>query len=55
MVRLADLPAWERDHMLDKVNDLKQAGGFDGNPWVNGPPLAQRRVAVISTDRKSVV
>ena len=49
MVRLADLPAWERDHMLDKVNDLKQAGGFDGNPWVNGPPLAQRRVAVIST------
>ena len=49
MVRLTDLPAWEREHMLDKVNDLKQAGGFDGNPWVSGPPLTQRRVAVIST------
>ena len=46
MVRLADLPAGEREHMLDKVKDLS---GFEGNPWVSGPPLAQRRVAVIST------
>ena len=46
MVRLTDLPAWEREHMLDKVKELPR---FDGNPWVSGPPLAQRRVAVIST------
>jgi D-proline reductase (dithiol) PrdB len=49
MVRLTDLPAWERDHMLDKVKDLTNVARFDGNPWVSGPPLAQRRVAVIST------
>ena len=49
MVRLADLPDWEREHMLDKVRDLEKSGGFEGNPWVNGPPLKQRRVAVIST------
>lgn len=49
MVRLADLPAWEREHMLDKVNDIKRGGGFDARPWVGGPPLKQRRVAVIST------
>jgi D-proline reductase (dithiol) PrdB len=49
MVKLADLPAWEREHMLDKVRDIREGGGFDGNPWVDGPPLAQRRVAVITT------
>ncbi len=49
MVRLTDLPAWEREHMLDKVKDIKKGGGFEGNPWVSGPPLKQRRVAVIST------
>ena len=49
MVRLADLPEWEREHMLDKVRDIREGGSFAGNPWVNGPPLKQRRVAVIST------
>ena len=28
MVRLADLPGWEREHMLDKVKDLQ---GFDSD------------------------
>ncbi len=42
MVRLADLPEWEREHMLDKVSDIKRDGGFDGKPWVNGPPLRRR-------------
>jgi D-proline reductase (dithiol) PrdB len=46
MVRLADLPEWEREHMLEKVNGLS---GFDGRPWVNGPPLAERRVAIVTT------
>lgn len=49
MVRLADLPEWEREHMLDKVRDIEQGGGFDGRPWVDGPPLKQRRIAVITT------
>ena len=46
MVRLADIPAWERTHLLDKVKDL---GGFNGRPWVQGPPLAARRVAIVTT------
>jgi D-proline reductase (dithiol) PrdB len=37
MVRLADLPEWEREHMLDKLKGLSE---FDSRPWVAGPPLA---------------
>ena len=46
MVRLADLPEWDRDNMLKKIPTLPK---FDARPWVNGPPLAQRRVAIITT------
>ncbi len=46
MVRLADLPDWERAHMLDKVKDL---AGFDAQPWVTPPPLKKCRIAIIST------
>jgi D-proline reductase (dithiol) PrdB len=46
MVRLADLPQWERDHMLKKVPELPR---FDGRPWVRGPALAARRVAIVTT------
>lgn len=46
MVRLADLPDWERSHMLDKLNGL---AGFDARPWVQPPPLARCRIAIIST------
>jgi D-proline reductase (dithiol) PrdB len=46
MVRLADLPEWERQHMLDKLKDLS---GFDARPWVAGPPLRKRRVAIVTT------
>lgn len=46
MVRLADLPEWERTHLLDKVKDLS---GFDARPWVTGSPLARRRVAIVTT------
>ncbi len=45
MVRLADLPAWEREHLLGKVKDLV---GFDGRPWVK-PPLAQCSIAIVTT------
>lgn len=46
MVRLADLPEWERAHLLGKVNDL---AGFDGRPWVKPPPLARCRIAIVTT------
>ena len=46
MVRLADLPEWERDHMLSKIPALPK---FGFRPWVNGAPLAHRRVALITT------
>ena len=36
MVRLADLPDWERQHMLSKVKDC---AGFDGLTWVKPPAL----------------
>jgi len=46
MVRLADLPAWERKHMLDKIPALPD---FGLSPWVAGPPLAGRRVALVTS------
>jgi D-proline reductase (dithiol) PrdB len=46
MVRLADLPAWEREHHLEKIRDLPD---FGATPWVDGPPLLRRRVAVVTT------
>lgn len=44
MVRLADIPDYEAQHLLDK-NTLR----FDTEPFVEGPPLKDRRVAIIST------
>ena len=46
MASLADLPEWERDHLLH-LRD--QAPRLEGRPWVSGPALNQRRVALIST------
>lgn len=46
MVRLADLPEWERKHMLDKIPMLEN---FGIKAWVDGPPLARRRVALVTT------
>lgn len=46
MVRLADLPAWERDHLLDLA---RRAPTFKSRPFVRGPALRERRVALIST------
>lgn len=44
MVRLADLSDSERAGLLDLP-----CPAFTTTPWVAGPPLRQRRVAVIST------
>ena len=46
MVRLADLPEWDRKNKLDKVTEL---AGFDARPWVKPPPLARCRVAIVTT------
>ena len=46
MVRLASLPEWEQKHLLDKVPALPK---MKLRPWVRGGPLAERRVALITT------
>ena len=46
MARLADLPEWERRHLLDKVPTLPR---FEMRPWVRGKPLRQRRLALVTT------
>ena len=46
MVRLADLPDWERKHLLDKVPALPKLGL---KPWVPGAPLRERRLALVTT------
>ena len=44
MVRLSDLSPAERDHIT-----AKELTTFDTEPWVEGPPLADRRVAILTT------
>lgn len=44
MVRMADLPKIEQKILLDMKGPT-----FESRPWVNGPPLSQRRVALITT------
>ena len=46
MVRLTDLSDAERNTMLARVKELS---GFDQGAWVSGPPLARRRVAIVTT------
>jgi len=46
MARLSDLPEWERHHHLDKISALPDYGV---TPYVLGPPLNQRRVAIVTT------
>ena len=46
MVRLADLPAAEAEGHLNRVATLPQ---FSERPFVKGPALAQRRVAIVTT------
>jgi D-proline reductase (dithiol) PrdB len=44
LVRLSELPEASRTSLLNLDCPV-----FDGRPWVAGPPIAQRRVAIIST------
>ncbi len=44
MVRLSQLPEASRTSLLNLDCPV-----YDGRPWVEGPPVAQRRVAIIST------
>jgi D-proline reductase (dithiol) PrdB len=46
MPRLADLGEWERDLLLQMLREIPE---FKGQPWVAGPPLSKRRVAIITT------
>ncbi len=46
MVRLADLPQAEREGHLNRIPTLPQ---FPTRPFVKGPALAQRRVAIVTT------
>ena len=46
MARLSDLPVWERPHHLDKIKALPDYGA---TPFASGPPLARRRVAIVTT------
>jgi D-proline reductase (dithiol) PrdB len=44
MVRLSDLPDDDARHLREK-----ESPPFDSEPWVTGPPLAQRRVAIVTS------
>ena len=44
MVRLSDLDPIDAQHLLGKECDP-----FDSEPWVTGPPVAERRVAIVTT------
>lgn len=46
MVRLADLPQAEREGHLNRISTLPQ---FPARPFVKGPALAKRRVALVTT------
>ncbi|MEM9682194.1 MAG: glycine/sarcosine/betaine reductase selenoprotein B family protein [Pseudomonadota bacterium] len=45
MARLEDIPHSERKMMVEL-----DCSGFEGRrPWVKGPPLSERRIAIVST------
>ena len=44
MVRLRDLSDAEREHIM-----AKELPSYDSTPFVEGPPLAERRVALVTT------
>lgn len=44
MVRLSDLPDTDARHLREK-----ECPPFDSEPWAAGPPLAGRRVAIVTS------
>lgn len=46
MARLTDFSVNEQEHHLQKIRDLPD---FGATPFVSGPPLYERRVAIVTT------
>ena len=46
MARLTDLPEWDQRRHLDRIKALPD---FGPSPFVPGPPLGERRVAIVTT------
>lgn len=46
MARLADLGEWERELLLEMLKEIPR---YTGQPWVTGPQLNRRRVALVTT------
>lgn len=46
MARLTDFSAPEREHHLQKIRDLPDFGPM---PFASGPPVCERRVAIVTT------
>lgn len=44
MVRLTDMLEDDRNHLL-----AKPCPKFEGESWVEGPPLSERRIAIVTT------
>lgn len=44
MVRLTDLPDTDARHLREK-----ECPPFDSEPWVAGPPLRERRIAIVTS------
>ncbi len=50
MVRLSDLHPEEAEHMLQRAEGLRrQQFDFDATPWITPPPLAESKIAMITT------
>ena len=46
MARLSDFSEAEKKHHLDKIRELPE---FGPAPFISGPPLGKRRVAIVTT------
>ena len=44
MVRLGSMPEWDREYLTSLP-----CPSFETDPWAEGPPLAERRIAIVST------
>ena len=50
MVRLSDLHPEEAEHMRARADGLRRSGfDVDATPWIDPPPLAESKIAMITT------
>lgn len=50
MVRLSDLHPEEAEHMLQRAEGLRRRNfDHDATPWITPPPLAESKIAMITT------